>query len=307
MRNLDNSHLSSSTQQALAGPSVVAQPSTSMSEREVLQTMESLMSSMSSGDWSKIMPDQFYSLLDSLQEIDGLDTGDIDQLEESYTKYLKLQGTFDDFQDDVVLKPELLQPASQQNYYPTTHENVSPYGSPYGSPHHQSPLLTHSTSPIHSRNSSLLDGSYEDALQSPQMPYNGVNMTTTINMATINNTQTIPVDTNTMLSRHSPTSMHPYGSSPVSQQILSTSPNKVFQMHQHNENTLGTSPTCYKVINPQTINQMSNRNPGYNPQMNRSNMASVTQGANIYDSNPVGNQPVTVEDDDDDFDWSTIM
>ena len=54
--------------------------------------MESLMDSMSSGDWGKIMPDKFYSLLDSLEGIDGINPDDIVKLEESYTTYLKLQG-----------------------------------------------------------------------------------------------------------------------------------------------------------------------------------------------------------------------
>ena len=132
-----SNHLSHSGQLA---PVSIAEPSNSMSEKEVLNTMEALMSSMNSGDWSSIMPDQFYSLIDSLQEMDGLDQKDIDSLEESYTNYLKLQGTFDYLDnDDVELKPELLQPShnsvQQANFNQLQNQRrASPHSSPYTSP-----------------------------------------------------------------------------------------------------------------------------------------------------------------------------
>ena len=52
-------------------------PSSVNEQREVLSTMESLMASMSSGDWTKILPDDFYSLIDSLQDLKGLDRHEV--------------------------------------------------------------------------------------------------------------------------------------------------------------------------------------------------------------------------------------
>ena len=162
-----SNHLSHSGQLA---PVSITEPSNSMSEKEVLSTMEALMSSMNSGDWSSIMPDQFYSLIDSLQEMDGLDQKDIDSLEESYTNYLKLQGTFDYLDnDDVELKPELLQPSHhairQANFNQLQDQRqVSPHNSPYTSPLPPTTLqpnpniLTHGRiSPANSPMGSLMD------------------------------------------------------------------------------------------------------------------------------------------------------
>ena len=116
------------------------------------------------------MPDQFYSLIDSLQEMDGLDQKDIDSLEESYTNYLKLQGTFDYLDnDDVELKPELLQPSHhairQANFNQIQDQRqVSPHTSPYTSPlppatlQRNQNILTHGRlSPANSPMANLMD------------------------------------------------------------------------------------------------------------------------------------------------------
>ncbi|XP_065655994.1 forkhead box protein J3 isoform X3 [Hydra vulgaris] len=76
-------------------PTIVPHSTCNMTDKDILETMETLMSSMNSGNWNNIMPDQFYGLIDSLQGVPGLDQHDIDQLEFSYSSYLKFQGAFE--------------------------------------------------------------------------------------------------------------------------------------------------------------------------------------------------------------------
>ena len=57
---------------------------------ELMATMDTLMQSLTSGDFSSVDPTQFYSLLDTLQGLDGLDRTDLQQLEHSYSQYLKV-------------------------------------------------------------------------------------------------------------------------------------------------------------------------------------------------------------------------
>ena len=71
--NLNNNNNSSTDAQSHEQLS----PSSVNEQREVLSTMESLMASMSSGDWTKILPDDFYSLIDSLQDLKGLDRHEV--------------------------------------------------------------------------------------------------------------------------------------------------------------------------------------------------------------------------------------
>ena len=228
------------SQQALA-PSVITQPNQTMNEKEVLQTMETLMNSMSSGDWGRIMPDQFYSLLDSLQGMDGLDPNDIDQLEESYTKYLKLQGTFDDLEDDVELKPELLQPSILHGGLAIN--NGSPCNSPYVSPiPNHSPLMMNSArlspsrSSNNSRGSSLLNSQNLDSVLKPGV-YDNLNMSST------------------------GTTMNSYNQN---MNTLVTSPNV---------NVLGTSPIM-NVLGPNTNYNAATPNTCYN--VNRPSMIYTT-------------------------------
>jgi len=277
--------LNSSAENALTAPSSITDPTKSMNEKEVLQTMETLMSSMSSGDWGKIMPDQFYSLLDSLQGIDGLDTCDIDQLEESYTKFLKMQGTFDDF-DDVELKPELLQP---KNYGGVVdNNNISPYGSPYSSPlpPQGSPYMMNGTSPIpnsnHSRSSSLLDsGSLDDALQ-PTL-FNGITTNMNSSGGSSSNVVTMVSTGNNMMDRHmmnpSPSSVNHYTSKA---QELRTSPNP------HYVTTLGNNTN------------LATQQP-YNNGVAMNNQGSRQSGSRQ------GYRNVIVEDEEEEFDWASIM
>lgn len=246
-----------------------------MSEKEVLQTMETLMSSMSSGDWGNIMPDQFYSLIDNLQEIEGLDQNDIDQLEESYTQYLKLQGTFDDLEDDVELKPELLQPShAPGGFSGTTSPHHSPYGSPV--PPHQSPLMQNadhspSGSINHSRNSPLLDSnSLNNILQR--------NMYSKINMTSASPNMSVP---SVVLGS---TSMLQRGPSP-NMNVLTTSPNV---------NLLGSSPN-YAACPPMMQNG--------NKRVNASHMLNHPPvQAPMYHTGTT-----ILEDEEDTFDWEAIM
>ena len=115
-------------------PVTITEPADNMTGKEVLSTMENLMSSMSSGDWTNILPDDFYSLIDNLQDMQGLDQTEIDLLEESYTKYLKTQGAFDYLeQDDFTIESNLFRIASANS--PSVNSNYSNHSSPCQSPH----------------------------------------------------------------------------------------------------------------------------------------------------------------------------
>lgn len=122
-------------------PVSIKEPTDSMNEKDVLTTMEDLMFSMSSGDWTRIMPDDFYSLIDNLQDMKGLNQSEIDLLEESYTKYLKSQSTFNYLeQNDFELQPN---PMFNTNSIssPSVGSNYSNHSSPHHSPH-LSPVST---------------------------------------------------------------------------------------------------------------------------------------------------------------------
>lgn len=243
-----------------------------MSERDVLQTMETLMSSMSSGDWGNIMPDQFYSLIDNLQEIEGLDQTDIDQLEESYTQYLKLQGTFDDLDDNVEHKPDLLQLSGVETSFSSA---SSPHHSPYRSPllQHRSLGYIHSLSPVGSGDrshdsSGLNTKSPEDILQ--PNAYNEIKVT--VSSRCINVPDVV------------------LGSRAVLGAI--PSPNENVPRTTSNLNTLGSHPnSCYiprqNIVRPTA--KLLNSNDGLNQQS-----MFATGG------------PV-IEDEEEEFDWSTIM
>lgn len=89
------------------------------------------MISMSSGDWTKIMPDDFYSLIDSLQDMKGLDRHEVDMLQESYTKYLMTQGAFENLDQDDFYCGFNSPPPSVSS---TNSDTSSPYQSPHASP-----------------------------------------------------------------------------------------------------------------------------------------------------------------------------
>ncbi|XP_066936339.1 forkhead box protein J2-like [Clytia hemisphaerica] len=327
-------HLSHSGQLA---PVSITEPSNSMSEKEVLSTMEALMSSMNSGDWGSIMPDQFYSLIDSLQEMDGLDQKDIDSLEESYTNYLKLQGTFDYLDnDDVELKAELLQPSHhniQQNNFSTIPENhVSPHGSPYTSPlppptlqpnpnmlnHGRMSPASSATSPMPTLMDSndlnhVLQPMYANSM-SPINPNSVLGKSTSSNGSVGRNMAMNPPVSNQMNARYSMNANSPMQPSPLNH-------------YSHSPSTSPQPPPSYSPQPPQYTNQGSPAmQMNHSNEMNRALMQGSPQPPPLYQQPQPPRQPSPrtahqqprsqnqqsrklyqhVEDEED-FDWNSLL
>lgn len=272
-----------------------------MTEKEVLQTMETLMSSMSSGDWSSIMPDQFYSLIDSLQEIEGLEQKDIDCLEESYTKYLKLQGTFDYLDDDVELKPELLQPHhghQQVGCYTPDSRGVSPQQhSPYTSPLpplQQSPNLLSSGGRLSPANSNpspvpLMDSNSLDQVLQPGVYNNMIKVEQQKAYVGINPNVINPG----MMPELSGSSSS--NSSGMNSSVSTYNGNHVVMTQQQ--------PPSYNSIS--TTQPLPHYNAGGSPQMIPTTMGNANM--NRHQNPPPGYPNPNADPEEDEFDWSTIM
>eukprot|EP00794_Sanderia_malayensis_P015405 gene15405-16977_t len=119
---------------------------------EVLATMDTLMQSLSSGDFSSVNPSQFYSLLDTLHGMDGLNRDDLQQLEHSYSQYIKLTASLgsSDFGSFNSNSNAIFIPAgnSSQQLNPRMSPHISPKVSPMNSPLSCSPVTTLSPGPM---------------------------------------------------------------------------------------------------------------------------------------------------------------
>jgi len=329
-------HLSHSGGQIL--PMTITEPTNSMSEKQVLQTMEGLMSSMNSGDWSSIMPDQFYSLIDSLQEMEGLDQKDIDSLEESYTNYLKLQGTFDYLEnDDVELKADLLQPSHnsvQQGGFRANDSRVSPHGSPYSSPLppplQQSPnMLAHGRlSPANSNSSmpSLMDSNELNQVLQPIYgnSMNSINQNMLAKSPSSSNSMngTLQLNTNQMnggfnmtsgMQQGSPLNHYRQGSSPSPQ------PPPSYPSPQPHYTPQGSPATMLNQSNEMNANIVHRNQPSpqqmyqqHSPhqqqQQQQQRQQSQHQGHPSQQRRQHQKSLYTnVEDEEEEFDWNSIM
>lgn len=324
-----SNHLSHSGQLA---PVSITEPSNSMSEKQVLSTMEALMSSMNSGDWSSIMPDQFYSLIDSLQEMDGLDQKDIDSLEESYTNYLKVQGTFDYLDnDDVELKPELLQPSHHVNRQANFNQlqdqrHISPHGSPYTSPlppatmqsstlQPNSNILAHGRiSPANSPMASLMDSTELNQVLQP-LYGNSMNSINQNMMKSTSSNGSIPGNNMSMNSNSSPMNaqfqMSPGPASPLN--------------HYHSPVPSPQPPPSYSPQPPYTNQGSPAMQINHSNELNRGMMQTSPQPP-IYQAQQLPPAPSPIQqqqqqtpqqtqsrklyqhvEDEEEFDWSSII
>ena len=115
---------------------------------ELLTTMDTLMHSLSSGDFSSVDPNQFYSLLDTLQGLDGLNPADLHQLEHSYSQYLKAAASLNSSSISSLSSNSggILIPRNNRPTHisPIVSPHVSPKVSPSNSPLACSPQMANS-------------------------------------------------------------------------------------------------------------------------------------------------------------------
>ena len=106
------------------------------------------MHSLSSGDFSSVDPNQFYSLLDTLQGLDGLNPADLHQLEHSYSQYLKAAASLNSSSISSLSSNSggILIPRNNRPTHisPIVSPHVSPKVSPSNSPLACSPQMANS-------------------------------------------------------------------------------------------------------------------------------------------------------------------
>ncbi len=108
------------------------------------------MQSLSSGDFSSVNPSQFYSLLDTLQGMEGLNPNDLQQLEHSYSQYIKLTASLgsSNFGSFNSSSNAIFVPNNRPQLNPRMSPHISPKVSPINSPLSTSPVTTYSPGPI---------------------------------------------------------------------------------------------------------------------------------------------------------------
>ena len=264
-------------------PTIITQPTSSMTDKDILETMETLMSSMNSGNWSHIMPDQFYSLIDSLQGVQGLDQHDIDQLEFSYSNYLKFQGTFESGNKNNI-KHSLVQPAhfrlgiapdSLNSQHSPYQRSQAPQHTSYSRP--QQPQLPSPQLSQYSTPSQL--GSYASPCVPPPLMPGSV--------AYANN---ITCNTN-----------HPRSSSLLENEVLQP------VVYMNPLQTPNVSLTNFGNLNDSMMGcnaaSISSENIRLNFNQRHSSADSSFLKPNLY----ANRHEIAIDDDDEDFDWSSIM
>ena len=120
------------------------------------------MESLTTGDFSKVNPNEFYSLLDTLQGMDGLNQSDLEQLELSYSQFLKSRSGGLGFSESLFDSRTCAMPIPI-NHSPRQSQSSSITGSPLGaSPLSNSPFASPNHSPAGSpvrQNALLSSGS----------------------------------------------------------------------------------------------------------------------------------------------------
>ena len=140
--NLANQSLKSS-RSSRSGSGLDSMNSSGAVSEELMATMDTLMQSLTSGDFSSVDPAQFYSLLDTLQGLDGLNPTDLQQLEHSYSQYLKVAESIGSSSLNSLNSNSSGIAIPSNNHMSHMHQSISPHMSP-----RMSPRLSPSTSPL---------------------------------------------------------------------------------------------------------------------------------------------------------------
>ncbi len=224
-----------------------------------MATMDMLMQSLSSGDFSSVNPSQFYSLLDTLQGMDGLNQDDLQQLEHSYSQYVKLSASLgsSNFGSYNSSSNAIFVPNNRQQMNPRMSPHISPKISPINSPLSRSPVAYSPGS---------VSGAYAT---------------------------NIPYDRNVPSPNHSP------AGSPVMRNALLSSGS----LTSSNNTTLLSPNQLHIASSPQRYTVQNNYSAG-SPTNNYSAGSPLTTEQEFLSS--AARSDLLLEDDDE-FDWSSIM
>ena len=245
---------------------------------ELMETMDALMQSLSSGDFSSVNPSQFYSLLGTLQGMDGLNRNDLSQLEHSYSQYLKLTasigssslGSFNSNSSGIMIP-------NNSNGQSLMGPRMSPHISPGVSPMN-SPLSC-----------------------SPQAP--GLNMGAAAN--------SVPLNTGGYIvnSQYTGSPVPSPGHSPVGSPVRGR--NALLS-----SGSLTTSNSSTHLVPNRLLVASCSSPQGYtNATMNYTRASPVNVDVQyVHDNsterqylNTVSRSDLLLDDDDDEFDWSSIL
>ena len=256
-----------------SGNSSASLNSSATISEELMTTMDTLMQSLSSGDFSHLDPNQFYSLLDTLQGLDGLNPTDLHQLEHSYSQYLKVAASLSSSGMDSL--------SSNSGGISIPNNNRPSHMTQAMSPH-VSPRISPANSPL-SRSPQLCDNNFQNQLGSGSMslglmvnnPYAG-----SPNMSPNNSPIGSPVmRQNALLSSGSLTSSSGIGHlAPNRVQVMSVSHSYTSQLSGYS-----TSPVSSE----------------------RQFLQDPTTEQQYLRAAPTAN--LLADDDEDEFDWSSIL
>lgn len=271
--NLGNQSVNSNKSSG-ASSAVGSLNSSSGVSEEVLATMDTLMQSLTSGDFSSVDPTQFYSLLDTLQGLDGLNHSDIQQLEHSYSQYLKVAASLgssglnslNSNSGGMSIPSNVRATSMNQSMSP----HISPRMSPSNSPLSHSPL---------SHSPQLIDSSFTNHLGSGPMQMGLL----------VSNPYVSP----SMSPNHSPV-----GSPVMRHALLNSGSTSSNGSHLSPNRMRGNAPS----------QSYQNQIPGFSGSpiaTDRQFMQDSTTEQQYLQSAAQSN--LMIEDEDDEFDWSSIL